>query len=244
MKSNKMDVQVFYNKRWSDFSYINKTKLQRSIKILDAISDIHIAEPRILDLGCGSGWLTSMLGLIGPTTGLDLSDDAVNDASSRYPHVSFVQADFVNENITSLFKEKFDIVVSQEVIEHIEDQKKFLDLVAELIKPSGYLVLTTPNKFACNLQPLDVISAYERQPVENWLTTFELKNILKPYFKVLHCETFIHNSMFNQTFTNFYLRIRKLFRQLYLGSLFDQIVFTLGLGLHIFVVATKKPDYG
>jgi 2-polyprenyl-3-methyl-5-hydroxy-6-metoxy-1,4-benzoquinol methylase len=41
----------------------------------------------------------------------------------------------------------FDVVISLEVIAHVEDQDRYLERAAGALKPGGYLVITTVNKF-------------------------------------------------------------------------------------------------
>jgi 2-polyprenyl-3-methyl-5-hydroxy-6-metoxy-1,4-benzoquinol methylase len=44
-----------------------------------------------------------------------------------------------------LFKEKFDVIVAGDVIEHVSNQGLFLDNIHSHLAPSGILILTTPN---------------------------------------------------------------------------------------------------
>jgi 2-polyprenyl-3-methyl-5-hydroxy-6-metoxy-1,4-benzoquinol methylase len=80
----------------------------------------------------------------------------------------------------------YDIVISQEVIAHIPNQKAYLDLVANLIKPTGYLILTTPNKFVMKR------SDWPPQPAEHidqWLSMADLKRLLRSRFRILSMST-------------------------------------------------------
>src|SRR5262245_43896671 len=83
----------FYNHRWGSVSPVGGPKLARCIGILEEVLGADIRQPRILDLGCGTGWLTNILSAIGPTTGVDLSDGAIDEATARYPAAHFIQAD-------------------------------------------------------------------------------------------------------------------------------------------------------
>src|SRR5688500_6463664 len=85
----------FYNQRWSEFKYANAHRLTRCIAILDAIRLTKLQQPSILDLGCGAGWLSAILGMFGPTVGVDLSESAIQSAQVRFPHVQFIQADIL-----------------------------------------------------------------------------------------------------------------------------------------------------
>jgi SAM-dependent methyltransferase len=171
-----IDQADYYNKRWAAFKYINLYSLERCIFVLRSICDLGLKDPRICDLGCGAGWLSGILSTIGPTVGVDLSPEAVERATERYPDVHFICADAVEwQPVTH----GFDIVVSQEVIEHISDKRAYLAVVHRALRPGGYLVMTTPN--------LDVLNAvrtarrkavWEIQPVELPLTRSELNKLL------------------------------------------------------------------
>jgi SAM-dependent methyltransferase len=99
---------------------------------------------RVLDLGCGHGTNTRVLfgGL--PqirVTGFDLSRRAVQEyvASTGAPAVrgsgdSLPFADAV-----------FDLIVSDDVIEHLVDTDAYIREIRRVLKPSGHLTLSTPN---------------------------------------------------------------------------------------------------
>lgn len=175
-----IDLQrQFYNDRWHDFTFANRLKLERCIAILEALRSTRIREPRIIDLGCGSGWLASILGVFGPTTAVDLSDVAIDEAQKRYSHVNFYQADIMNWEYP---EEAFDIAVSQEVIEHVEDQDRYLRIARGLLRTGGFLILTTPNARTFYALPEEVRKAWSNQPIENWISIAELRKLLKPHF--------------------------------------------------------------
>jgi 2-polyprenyl-3-methyl-5-hydroxy-6-metoxy-1,4-benzoquinol methylase len=109
-----VDQQVhYYNERWAKSAYANSLELARCVKILENLLSLAIMQPRICDLGCGTGWLSAILASFGPTVGVDFSDTAIREASKRYPNAEFVCADITNWNHP---EETFDVVVSQEVL--------------------------------------------------------------------------------------------------------------------------------
>ncbi len=181
--ANLSNQKSFYNDRWKDFKYINGYKLSRLIEILKAVEYTKISEPKFLDLGCGAGWLSNILSTIGPTTGIDLSEVAIAQASQRFPHIQFICADIIGWDYTAEFSgSEFDIIVSQEVVEHIEDQKAFLATISDLLRDGGYLILTTPNKVVFDALPGEP-SQYKTQPIERWLTIRELRTFAVTIFR-------------------------------------------------------------
>jgi SAM-dependent methyltransferase len=95
---------------------------------------------RTLDLGSGSGHGTSELGGAG-VVGIDrVAPDAASRSAGEGP--SFARAD-----LRSLpFRDAtFDLIVSFQVIEHLEDPSDYLGAIARLLKPDGLAILTTPN---------------------------------------------------------------------------------------------------
>ncbi|MBA2311631.1 MAG: class I SAM-dependent methyltransferase [Actinobacteria bacterium] len=227
----------FYNDRWSNQERsLNRLKLLRTIAILDAVARTNISEPAIVDLGCGEGWLPSILGHFGATHGVDLSDAALVEAAGRYPWVSFEHADILNWDHP---RASFDIVVSQEVIEHIDDQTKYLRIALSLLKPGGYLILTTPNARTFNSMPQAQRQAWSDQPIEKWLTRRELKSLLRQAeFDIVSVQTLIPwvgrgawRTLANSR------RLRGSLRRLHLERLYEGRYLKHGLGLHTIAVA-------
>lgn len=166
----------YYNDRWGQFTYANLYSLERCTFILQALLGTALVQPRICDLGCGSGWLTAILSAFGPAVGVELSPQAVELAKKKYPEAAFVAAD------ATKWEPKpgsFEVVVSQEVIEHIEDKAAYLAVARKALSPGGYLLMTTPNRRVLEAIPMDERKKYwEIQPLELPLYRSELKKLL------------------------------------------------------------------
>lgn len=234
-----IDVQrAYYDDRWARETYANLLQLQRAIAILDGLRMLGLRSPRILDLGCGTGWLTAILGCFGPATGIDLSPLAIQKAQACYPDIRFIAADLSSMGTTD---ETFDVVVSQEVIEHVENQSRYLDLVSRFLRPGGYLILTTPNAWNLAHWTEDSIKDWGLQPVEQWLTRRQLRSLLQSQFKVIHLRTIILGygtqgvfRVVNST------KLATILKLLGLFPLYESVLERLGFGLHIFVIAQRR----
>jgi SAM-dependent methyltransferase len=99
------------------------------------------ADRKILEVGCGTGWMAERLTRYGTVTATDLADEALARASERCPEVRFVAGDFSTVDVG----EGYDVVVSLEVLSHVEDQPAFLRRIRDLLAPDGLLVLGTQN---------------------------------------------------------------------------------------------------
>ncbi len=170
------DQVSYYDRRWGKFEYANLYSLERSIFILEAIRANGMDRPRICDLGCGAGWFTSILSAFGPTLGVELSSQAVEQARERYPSASFVCADATKWQPK---QGEFDIVVSQEVLEHIVDKPAYLTIARHCLSSGGLLILTTPNLNVLNAVPSSERKAvWETQPVELPVSRKQLNGLL------------------------------------------------------------------
>ena len=129
---------------WQERRTINDWKDKRHDTMLTMLSELRLDHSKLLDLGCGPGRYTEKLTRFGQVTGIDLSEQAINVARSRYPGITFVAGSLYE---LPLPREYFDVVVSQEVIDHVEDQVAFLERAAGALKPGGYLVLSCANRF-------------------------------------------------------------------------------------------------
>lgn len=229
----------YYDQRWAQEEFANALQASRCAAILNAIAFLDVTKPRILDLGCGSGWLSAVLSQFGPTTGVDLSDHAVREASKRHPSVQFHAANIM-ESAESLKLGKFDIVVSQEVIEHVPDQIKYLKVAADFLREGGFLLLTTPNARTFDAMDESLRQSWSDQPLENLLTPEQLVKMVRSLFTVLDMTTIIpgFGSKGLYRIASSY-KLGRALAFLRLKRAFDAACLRSGSGLHTFVLAKK-----
>lgn len=101
---------------------------------------------RVLDLACGTGYGTAILATAAAeVVGVDISDAAIRQARKRYPgdNLTFVTSDCLDLPFDT---GSFDIVVANEMIEHIEDHARLLAEVRRVLADKGMLLVSTPNK--------------------------------------------------------------------------------------------------
>lgn len=231
------DQRTYYDTRWSSKDHANLIELQRAVAILNGLERFGLRYPRILDLGCGTGWLAGILGRFGPTTGIDLSPIAIETAQKRYPDVQFIAA-----NIFDLREktDKYDIVVSQEVIEHVEDQAGYLNIVSRFLRPGGYLLLTTPNAWNFSHWRQEDLEDWGLQPIEKWLNTKQLRLLLKPQFRVIELRTIISGHGTEGAFRLVNSpRLKAFVNWFGLSMSYSKAVERAGYGLHIFAIAER-----
>jgi ubiquinone/menaquinone biosynthesis C-methylase UbiE len=153
--------------------------------MLSWLHSLQLEHPKILDFGCGVGWFTEQLTDMGPATGIDVSEEAITLARSRYSRASFVAGDVLEMPLPI---GEYDVVVSQEVIAHVPDQVKYLARAARVLKPGGYLILTTPN---CFVQERSDWPPPAPGHIRQWLRRRALMRLLRPEFRVLKTTTVV-----------------------------------------------------
>ena len=149
------------------------------------ICSLPLERPTILDMGCGMGWFANQLAEFGPTTGIDLCDEAIAQAKSKFPQVTFMAGNVFEMELP---EQHFDVVVSQEVIAHVPDQTGYVERAARVLKPGGYLIVTTPNPFVHFRNHWAPIPPGH---IEQWLSRGALKRLLRPHFRVLRTTTVV-----------------------------------------------------
>jgi SAM-dependent methyltransferase len=93
---------------------------------------------RILDVGCGRGWVTQRVQRLAPaTTGIDLSVEAVSIGVTHGLRVMDAQKlDFADAS--------FDKIYSLHAIEHIPDLAAVFSEMDRVLKPGGSVLLAYP----------------------------------------------------------------------------------------------------
>lgn len=94
---------------------------------------------KILDAGCGNGYITDMLAEEGAEViGVDGSGKMVERAKNRYPHHNFLQADLLKP--LEFETQSFDVVVANMVLMHLADIDTFLGEAARILRLTGCFV--------------------------------------------------------------------------------------------------------
>jgi len=133
---------------------------------------------RVLDVACGTGYGAGYLGTRARTVvGVDHQPAVVAKCRAQYAseRVSFVAMD-----ATALgFRDaSFDAIVSQDTIEHIEQDRQFLSEVTRVLRRGGVLVLFTPHGKERGRKPTDPYHVREYTPDElNELLSAQFRSI-------------------------------------------------------------------
>ncbi len=101
---------------------------------------------RVVDAGCGTGYGTARLAATAASAiGLDASSEAVAYAREHYSaeNISFLQASCAALPLASA---SADLIVSFEVIEHIDCWQEFLVETRRVLGDTGLLIISTPNR--------------------------------------------------------------------------------------------------
>ena len=86
---------------------IDPPTMRRRDTVLAWIRQLGLNRPRVLDLGCATGWLSDQLADFGDVIGTDIADESIGEARRRYPHIRFECEDFSTSNRAA---GEFDIV--------------------------------------------------------------------------------------------------------------------------------------
>lgn len=106
---------------------------------------------KILDAGCGPGVFTMELAKQHPTAevvGIDIDEEAVRRAAVIAQRAGLTNCRFEVGDVTSLaFRDEFDLVLSVDNLEHIEDDVRAMERLREALKPGGKLVVHVPGYY-------------------------------------------------------------------------------------------------
>ena len=105
-----------------------------------------VAGKRVLDAACGEGYGAALLAECAlQVTGVDRSAEAIAHAGSRYraANLDFQAADCLDLPFAD---DSFDCVVSFETLEHLAEHERLLAEFRRVIRPDGFLLLSSPDK--------------------------------------------------------------------------------------------------
>lgn len=163
---------------------------------------------QILDIGCAYGYVLNLLPKNSNMFGLDISEHAINTAKKNFKDITFKVGN-VEEKIP-FPANSFDIIILNDVIEHLENPQKALENIKKILKKDGILYITTPN---LNLLRKKLFGFADK--MEHHISLFSHKNL---------CELLINNKFAiqkNYTYSSFtYFFFLKLHKKLGFESAF------------------------
>ncbi len=111
-------------------------------EVNEVLRQISWKSKKVLDVGCGTGFFAYSAAKKGSKVlGIDYSAEAIEIAKSQYTHPNL---EFKNIDVSKI-KEKFDVIVSNGTLEHMDDPLKTLQLFKKCLNPKGCIIITSPN---------------------------------------------------------------------------------------------------
>ena len=102
---------------------------------------------KILDIGCGGGLLSEPMCRLGASvTGIDASKKNINVAKLHSKKNNLKIDYFCSSPEKFKVKDKFDVILNMEIVEHVEDINIFLKSCTNLLKKNGIMFVATLNK--------------------------------------------------------------------------------------------------
>jgi lipopolysaccharide biosynthesis protein/ubiquinone/menaquinone biosynthesis C-methylase UbiE len=132
----------------------------------------------VLDIACGEGYGSAMLAdIANKVTGIDISIDTIKHARNRY---QIKNLDFLVGNCIDipLSDASVDLIVSFETIEHLDQHDQMMKEIKRILRPSGILLISSPDKCNYSIDP-----GYNNPFHKRELYQHEFKQLLENYFK-------------------------------------------------------------
>lgn len=139
---------INYRERLSGYEFARWNALDHYIRKILKLTDVR----RVLDYGSGSGLHVNLWKTVFPLADLyfcDISSLALEKLINKYPEYKSNSVE-IKENSAPFDQDLFDVVVSIEVMEHVENLDSYLNDIYGLLKPRGVFIWTTPcaNRFS------------------------------------------------------------------------------------------------
>ncbi|BAX91702.1 class I SAM-dependent methyltransferase [Mycobacterium shigaense] len=104
----------------------------------------HCVGRDVLEAGCGEGYGADLIAEVARrVVAVDYDAAAVAHVQARYPRVEVMRANLAELPLPDA---SVDVVVNFQVIEHLWDQGQFVAECARVLRPSGLLMVSTPNR--------------------------------------------------------------------------------------------------
>jgi SAM-dependent methyltransferase len=198
----------------------------------------HLHDARILDVGCGTGWLGDALRPFGRVWGTDLSPASIADGARRHPELTLVTGNFLSVELPG----PFDFVISADALAHMPDYAAFFQRVAELVKPGGTLLLMTQNPSVWQRRSTirHVPDYLPHAKPAGWPTRARIRQLIEPSFSIERVTTFDPGGDQGLLWWVENRYVRGAMRRVVGRTRWPALLERLGLGRELVIVARRK----
>ncbi len=158
-----------YDTYWQNRLLTKAVKSDQSPnEILESIEPLLSKGKRLLDIGCGDGSIMEIaIDRYEEIHGCDISLNALSEAKEM--GMLSLCAD-LNEGYVPYKDDSFECVTALEFLEHMINPLRILAEIKRVLKPSGRLVLTTPNiRYFRNLHTLIFHGSFPRTTIDDFV---------------------------------------------------------------------------
>jgi len=116
----------------------------------------------VLDIGCGCGFHDKEMAefpFVKEVHAIDYSTKSIEAANREYPHLKVHRS---TTDLRNLSTASYDLVVSWQVFEHLDDPDAYFQSALRVAHPDGWIVIFTPNR----LRLSNVKRILKHQPVQ------------------------------------------------------------------------------
>lgn len=176
---------------------------ERNFKIKNWYGDIiqfikKIPPGKVIDIGCGLGYLLSEFPDLWQKFGYEISNFARTFIQQNFANITIVNdLNLAESQPMERHVESYDVVICYHVIEHISNPNLFFKHLSMLVKPNGLLIIGTPNMgciaaklFKGNFRLLDDshLSLFSNKTLTKLIENNNFTIIKKeyPYFKTAY----------------------------------------------------------
>ena len=167
---------------------------------------------RIVDIGCGGGLVAEPLCRLGAdVTGVDAGDKNIKAARNHARQQKLK----INYKVTTAEqlaakREKFDVVIALEIIEHVSDPAFFLSSCCKLVGKNGIFILSTlnrtPKSFILGIVAAEYILRWVPKGSHDWKKFFKPSEIVSPLvregFETFDISGIVYNPLLRQFVLN------------------------------------------
>lgn len=137
------------NDWWDESGPLRTLHDMNKVRLSYILNHTPLTGLRVLDVGCGGGLLSEAMAKHGATVfGIDLDQKIIkvarDHAAQSGLHIDYQCIEL--EHLAAQNTQPFDVITCLELLEHVPDGAQMIQQCAQLLKPKGFLYLSTLNR--------------------------------------------------------------------------------------------------